>query len=445
MAAASVPDQPDGPRPGRAAGKRQPPSARRRANREGSIFPYRRGYAAYVWVTTPSGERKRRWVYGKTREETHDKWVKLQAQAAVGPMPTATPTVAEYLAYWLTEVIKPNREANTYSHYELMARLHVIPGLGGKHLDRLTVREVQSWLNKLPSVCQCCTQGKDEQRAVEHKDPRKRRRCCAIGQCCEDHPSRRVIQAARNTLRAALNHARREELISRNVAEMVKLPAARKTSKRGQAWTVEEARKFLESAHADNDPLYAVWVLILVLGLRKGEVLGLTWLTVGLDAAEVSLEWQLQRVGRELIHKRRTKTDGSTDVLPLPAICLAALRLQKDRQDGMRARDWPKTDLVFTTRTGHAIEPRSINRRFDARCAKAGVRRIRVHDTRRTCGSLLAALDVHPRVAMQVLRHAQIAITMEIYTEVPDAVTRAALKRLSDLFSSNSKRRKREP
>jgi integrase len=53
---------------------------------------------------------------------------------------------------------------------------------------------------------------------------------------------------------------------------------------------------------------------------------------------------------------------------------------------------------VFTTPTGRAIEPRAVNRRFDARCAKAGVRRIRVHDTRRTCGSLLAALDVHPRV-----------------------------------------------
>jgi len=57
---------------------------------------------------------------------------------------------------------------------------------------------------------------------------------------------------------------------------------------------------------------------------------------------------------------------------------------------------------VFTTRTGRAIvlSPRAVGRRFDLRCAKAGVRRIRVHDTRRTCGSLLAALDVHPRVAM---------------------------------------------
>ena len=73
-----------------------------------------------------------------------------------------------------------------------------------------------------------------------------------------------------------------------------------------------------------------------------------------------------------------------------------------------------------------AIEPRAVGRRFDLRCTKAGVRRIRVHDTRRTCGSLLAALDVRPRVAMQILRHSKIAITMEIYTMVPDKATLAA-------------------
>ena len=60
------------------------------------------------------------------------------------------------------------------------------------------------------------------------------------------------------------------------------------------------------------------------------------------------------------------------------------------------------------------------------------MRRIKVHDTRRTCGSLLAALDVHPRVAMAILRHSKIALTMEIYTQVPDKVTRDALRRLSD-------------
>ena len=66
------------------------------------------------------------------------------------------------------------------------------------------------------------------------------------------------------------------------------------------------------------------------------------------------------------------------------------------------------------------------------RCERAGVRRITIHDTRRTTGSLLAALDVHPRVAMQILRHTKIALTLEIYTQVPDKTTREALRRLSD-------------
>ena len=295
---------------------------------------------------------------------------------------------------------------------------------------------MQAWLNKLPDICRCCARGKDANR------PEGKRRCCTIAQCCHDYPSKRTIKIARDTLRAALNQAWREELVSRNVATMAKLPAARKTTKRGQSWDVDEARKFLESAYADRDPLYPLWVLILVLGLRKGEAQGLIWSAVDEDNAQVSLEWQVQRVGRQLIHKQHLKTDGSTDVLPLPDICLAALRLQRKAQDRMRARleqrggTWPTDGLVFTTRTGRAIEPRAVSRRFDLQCAKAGVRRIRVHDTCRTCGSLLAAFEVHPRVGMQILRHSKISITMEIYTMVPDKMTRAALKRLSDALGS---------
>jgi integrase len=55
-----------------------------------------------------------------------------------------------------------------------------------------------------------------------------------------------------------------------------------------------------------------------------------------------------------------------------------------------------------------------------------------VHDGRRSCGSLLADLDVHPRVAMRILRHANFTVTMEVYTEVSSAQTRAALKKLGD-------------
>jgi integrase len=88
--------------------------------------------------------------------------------------------------------------------------------------------------------------------------------------------------------------------------------------------------------------------------------------------------------------------------------------------------------LVFTTRHGTPIEPRNFNRSFDRCIAKAQVPKITVHGTRKTCGSLLAVLDVHPRVAMQILRHSKIAVTMEIYTEVPSAATREALRRLGE-------------
>jgi integrase len=78
---------------------------------------------------------------------------------------------------------------------------------------------------------------------------------------------------------------------------------------------------------------------------------------------------------------------------------------------------------------------RTVNRVFAARCRKADVRPITVHDARRTCGSLLAGLDVHPRVAMEILRHADFAVTMEIYTQVSSKQTREALKRLGQSLS----------
>ena len=141
-----------------------------------------------------------------------------------------------------------------------------------------------------------------------------------------------MIEGARNTLRTALNNAKREELISRNVTELVTLPKARKKLQRRNSWTVDEARRFLESSRHDNDPLYALWVLILVLGLRRGEAMGLVDddNTIDEEAEEIGLEWQLGRAGGyPLTHKHQLKADGSTETLPLPPIVLAALRIAR--------------------------------------------------------------------------------------------------------------------
>lgn len=400
--------------------------ARTRANGEGSIFPYRNGYAAYVWVNKPDGKRARKWVYGKTREEVHDKWIKLHQQAKAGPVATKVPTVATYLDYWLREIVKPNLAPATYVSYEGFVRLYILPGLGSKRLDRLQVRDVQTWINKVAKTCLCCAQGKDAAR------PPKRQRCCAIGKCCQSFPSGSTLKGLRATLRTALAQAVAEELVAKNVAALIKLQVPRK--KPGRAWDSEEARRFLESAREARDPLYAAWVLILVLGLRRGELLGLAWDDVDEQARELTIGWQLQRIGKQLL-RRETKTRESDAVLPLPDICLAALRLRRAEQASDRAAAgaaWQESPLIFTTRNGTPIEPRNFNRAWESRCRRAGVRRITVHDARRTCASLLVDLDVHPRVAMQILRHADFSITMEVYSKVSSAATREALRRLGE-------------
>jgi Phage integrase family len=122
-------------------------------------------------------------------------------------------------------------------------------------------------------------------------------------------------------------------------------------------------------------------------------------------------------------------------------LCVTALKLRRHRQSADRrsAGDaWIETGLVFTSRHGTPVQPSNFDRSFNRRIAKAGVPKISRHTTPKTCGSLLAALDVQPRVAMQILRHSKIAITMQIYTEVPSSATRDALRKLGQWLDEPS-------
>jgi len=89
---------------------------RSRRNGEGSIFPYRNGCAAYVWVTTPAWKRQRKYVYGKTREEVHEKWIKLQGEArrGTGRDVGANARLPRLLAH---EVVEPNVAPLTAATY----------------------------------------------------------------------------------------------------------------------------------------------------------------------------------------------------------------------------------------------------------------------------------------------------------------------------------------
>lgn len=139
----------------------------------------------------------------------------------------------------------------------------------------------------------------------------------------------------------------------------------------------------------------------------------------------------LRRPACNLQRERRAPEDDlgpSSDApLPLPDI---AVRADEDRRRIAAGDMWGDCGLVFTTRLGDPLDPRNFHTAFKTRAAKAGVPIIPVHATRRTCASLLVALDVHPRVAMAVLRHSRIAMTMEVYSQVSSQATREALRQL---------------
>jgi integrase len=398
----------------------------RRSNRERPTAPYRNGDVARVPVTAPIGGGVQGQADVRARGVRHDQ--QFRPPACPAGAPANIPTLARYLTDWLADTVRPNRDAATYAFYEVMARRYIIPALGGARLDQLQSRDVQAWLDQLATQCQCCVQGKDAARSP------RRQRCCAIGECCGNYPGPRTIQAARNTLRAALNHAKAAQVVPRNVAAFTQVPSSSERDSH-PIWTVKEASRFLDSARDDHDPLLAAYVLILVNGLTRGEVLGLTWPSIDLAARELETGWQLQRIRGELIHRQRARAGSPDGALPMPDICLAALRLHCEQQDVSRQRAgdrWQASHLVFTTRWGTPVEPRNFYRSFQTRCVKAGVPRIRIQDARRTCPDFLAALQVPPSVAARIVQHTQAAATAGICAEADEATGRTTPKELAD-------------
>jgi hypothetical protein len=221
----------------------------RRQSGEGSIYPYPHGFRAYVWVTTSTGRRQRKYVSGKTRDEVRAKYLALHQAARKGPVVSSVPTLARYLEEWLADVVRPSLAPKTATNYEIFCRLYIIPGIGSKRLDKLLVRDVQVWLNKLREPCQCCAQGKDAKRRAP--------RCCAIGRCCDQIPKDWTVHQAWRVLRGALSQAVRDELLTRNVAALVRVPLPR--SKVRSSWMVSDARRFLTMAIRCTPDTFSCW------------------------------------------------------------------------------------------------------------------------------------------------------------------------------------------
>jgi len=380
-----------------------------RANGEGTIYRRKDGrYEGAAYFRTISGTRKRIRVYGKTREEVHVTLTEAKAKAQHGiPLPDRAWRLGAYLDYWLENVVRPNRRPKTYEQYECTIRLYLNPGLGTCLLSRLSVPMVQSFLNQKIS---------------------------------ERHSVRKV-QIIRTVLSSALSRAVREELVGRNVARLVELPEWQKGEI--HPWSANEARQFLDTARMS--PLYPAFLLLLLYGMRRGEVLGIRWRDIDFTAAEIHIRQQLQRVGRTLI-QGEVKTKAGRRDLPLLSLVREALLIHHGRQKAARdaasvdrAGAGTKDELVFTTSSGRPIEPRNFVRSFWRICAQCDIRVIKLHHLRHTAATLLKNLGVPARDAQLILGHSQISVTQEIYQHDDMEARRSTLGRVEKLLLSTDK------
>ncbi|MFA0845852.1 tyrosine-type recombinase/integrase [Streptomyces rochei] len=405
--------------------------AKRRANGEGTITKRSDGrYHAAAYVYRPDGTRTRKFVYGKTREEVADKLTELQEKTRQG-IPAASSTMAfgDYLTYWLATIAPARLKPATLNSYEGLTRLYIRPALGKKRLNRLSPADVRRFLTEFKGACLCCLRGAD------HERPEEKRGCCAVGKCCKRLPSARTVQYVHAVLRSALQQAMREELIARNVARIVETPTV--TPKEVRPLDGAEARILLKTARAHR--LYALWLLLVSTGLRRGEALALTWSDVDLTNRQLRVRRNVQRIRRELLFGT-PKTTRSIRTVSVPLHLVRALthhREQQERERKVAGRKWQPAPgqpdgLIFTTQTGRVIDPRSLNRMLTILCRDANVRRVRVHDLRHTCASLLLSRGVDARTIMETLGHSTITMTLDTYAHVMDTTLRAAADRMDD-------------
>ena len=322
------------------------------------------------------------------------KLVTAQALLATGPIAKQpVPTVREFLRLWLSSSVKPRVRPLTYAGYRVNVEKHLVPTLGKIRLDQLTPRHVQEMMNNR----------------------------LAAGF------STKTVAYIHQVLRTALGVAVRWDMVSRNVARLVDRPRIQR--KQINPLTPDEARKFLAAVRGHR--LEALFSVALALGIRQGEALGLRWEDIDFAAGTMTVRNQLQRIDGKLTLVA-PKTEKSRRTLVMPPMIMKSLREHEKKQVSEKlwaGSKWADTSLVFANRTGGPTQARRVIEQFHEALHQAGIRRVRFHDLRHSCATLLLVQGVSPRVVMEVLGHSEIALTMNAYSHiVPELQQEAAQK-----------------
>lgn len=303
----------------------------------------------------------------------------------------ATATVAELVDLWLEGTMRRRLRPGSYKDYERYMRVHVKPGIGHLKVQAVTAVTLQSWYRRM----------------------------------LEAGVSPRTVQGCHIRIKGAFAAALDWGLIAASPCDRARPPAH--APERFAVWTPEQGAAFL--CASEGRRFHAVWVLALSTGMRQGELLGLRWRDVDLEARTVTLRHQVRRAG-DGWEMAPLKTAGSSRTITLPEEAVAALRrhriaqVERRLKAGARWQDW---DMVCATSIGTPVHHRRLRQEFLEDVSLAGVPRVRFHDLRHSHASWLLRAGVPVQVVSQRLGHTSAKQTLDRYAHLlPGMQERAA-------------------
>ena len=371
-----------------------------RGHGEGSITQRKDG-RWQCQISLGGGERKT--LYGKTRKEVRDKLQialneQKQGVLSVGP----DQTLAMYLPNWLEMVHRPIVEPRTYEQYLSIINLHLIPSLGNIKLRKLTIQELRAFY---------------AEKMKEGKAPR-------------------TVSQYHSVVRKALDDAVNDGLLSRNVASLVRPPAARRYEP--QVLTIEQAKKLLEVARGHR--LEALIIVAVTTGAREGELLGLHWNDVDFEQKLMYVRRSIGRVkGRGLI-ENEPKTKTSRRKVMLSDVAINALKEHKVLQDCKRlelGEKWIDKNIVFSGFIGGYLLHQTMLPLFRRLLKDAGLPIMRFHDLRHSAATILLSKRVHPKIVQEMLGHSTITMTMDTYSHLFPSMQQDASSGMDDVFGKS--------
>ena len=324
----------------------------------------------------------------------------------------AKTTVEAYLRKWLEGYARANVEETTYVRYEQIVKLHLIPALGGHMLPELKPLHIQSYYAEAGLSGRLDGKG---------------------------GLSPTTVLQHHRILREALQQAIKWRLLSFNPADGASPP--KKAYKETAILDERQAMALIEAAEGTR--YHMPIMLAVTTGMRRGEILGLRWDDVDLDAGFVTVRQTLARVGKELKFKPPKTANGRRRV-DLPEFVVEALKAHRklNLEERMAMGEAYANDgLVCARADGGHLKPDGFSNRVKGIAESLGLPRVTLHGLRHSHASHLFRQGEHPKLVSDRLGHSSIGITMDLYTHVMPGMQQAAAGKLGEALREASESR----